>query len=302
SSLIYLTSDISCVYIASVCVWGKMSSQAEVLMEKVGNAGVITLNRSIALNLIRLSHYLGYLSLGPWTHKETDIVIIKGASGKAFCAGGDIRAVTEAGKVGDPLGKDFFREEYILNNTIGTCPNHKPYVALIDGITMGGGVGLSVHGRFRVATEKTLFAMLETAIGKTLCRLHLKKLRKFLKFSGSVIVSGQSCRKGLLGPQVPMVQTKAHTVSRTKGRSQIDAVGLDTGLTKMSPTSLKRTFKQLQEGSGERCFWQYAIDCFVCLVLVDKHHGPKWRPSTLEVSEQSVDDYFLPLGEHDLKL
>uniref|UniRef100_A0AAZ3RQ24 3-hydroxyisobutyryl-CoA hydrolase n=1 Tax=Oncorhynchus tshawytscha TaxID=74940 RepID=A0AAZ3RQ24_ONCTS len=73
-------------------------------------------------------------------------------------------------------------------------------------------------------------------------------------------------------------------------------------LAKMSPTSLKRTFKQLQEGSGERCFWQYAIDCFVCLVLVDKHHGPKWRPSTLEVSEQSVDDYFLPLGEHDLKL
>uniref|UniRef100_A0A8C8I9Q5 3-hydroxyisobutyryl-CoA hydrolase n=1 Tax=Oncorhynchus tshawytscha TaxID=74940 RepID=A0A8C8I9Q5_ONCTS len=253
-SILRNTHDFACVYIASVCVWGKMSSQAEVLMEKVGNAGVITLNRSIALNLIRLSHYLGYLSLGPWTHKETDIVIIKGASGKAFCAGGDIRAVTEAGKVGDPLGKDFFREEYILNNTIGTCPNHKPYVALIDGITMGGGVGLSVHGRFRVATEKTLFAMLETAIGKTLCR-----------------------HRPLPSPEVHI-------------------------LAKMSPTSLKRTFKQLQEGSGERCFWQYAIDCFVCLVLVDKHHGPKWRPSTLEVSEQSVDDYFLPLGEHDLKL
>ncbi|CDQ57851.1 unnamed protein product [Oncorhynchus mykiss] len=112
-----------------------MSSQSEVLMEKVGNAGVITLNRSKALNLIRLSHYLGYLSLGPWTHKETDIVIIKGAGGKAFCAGGDIRAVTEAGKVGDPLGKEDFREEYILNNTIGTY--QKPYVALIGGITMG---------------------------------------------------------------------------------------------------------------------------------------------------------------------
>ncbi|CAB1346717.1 unnamed protein product, partial [Coregonus sp. 'balchen'] len=70
------------------------------------------------------------------TDKETDIVIIKGAGGKAFCAGGDIRAVTEAGKVGGPFGKDFFREEYILNNTIGTY--QKPYVALIDGITMGG--------------------------------------------------------------------------------------------------------------------------------------------------------------------
>uniref|UniRef100_A0A673YMK7 3-hydroxyisobutyryl-CoA hydrolase n=1 Tax=Salmo trutta TaxID=8032 RepID=A0A673YMK7_SALTR len=75
-------------------------------------------------------------------------------------------------------------------------------------------------------------------------------------------------------------------------------------LAKMSPTSLKITFKQLQEGScrlNQACM--YAIDCFVCLVLVDKHHSPKWRPSTLEeVSEQSVDDYFLPLGEHDLKL
>ncbi|XP_038550943.1 3-hydroxyisobutyryl-CoA hydrolase, mitochondrial-like [Micropterus salmoides] len=63
-------------------------------------------------------------------------MIIKGAGGKAFCAGGDIRAVTEAGKVGDSLAEDFFREEYILNNAIGAC--RKPYIALIDGITMGG--------------------------------------------------------------------------------------------------------------------------------------------------------------------
>lgn len=144
-----------------------MSSHAgsEVLLEKVGIAGVITLNRPKALNALNLPMIRHiYPQLKKWEKdSEIDLVIIKGAGGKAFCAGGDIRAVTDAGKVGDPLAQDFFKEEYMLNNAIGTYT--KPYVALIDGITMGGGVGLSVHGRFRVATEKTLFAMPETAIG-----------------------------------------------------------------------------------------------------------------------------------------
>ncbi|XP_056294064.1 3-hydroxyisobutyryl-CoA hydrolase, mitochondrial isoform X1 [Pseudoliparis swirei] len=144
-----------------------MSSQVEpeVLLERVGSAGVITINRPKALNALNLAMVRQiYPQLKKWDNdNETAIVIIKGAGGKAFCAGGDIIAVTESGKVGDPLAEDFFREEYILNNAIGEC--RKPYIALIEGITMGGGVGLSVHGRFRVATEKTLFAMPETAIG-----------------------------------------------------------------------------------------------------------------------------------------
>ncbi|XP_068184645.1 3-hydroxyisobutyryl-CoA hydrolase, mitochondrial isoform X1 [Antennarius striatus] len=144
-----------------------MSSQVEpeVLMQKVGNAGVITINRPQVLNALNLTIIRQmYPQLKNWENdNEINIVIIKGAGGKAFCAGGDIREVTEAGKVGGSLAQDFFREEYILNNAIGKYK--KPYIALIDGITMGGGVGLSVHGRFRVATEKTLFAMPETAIG-----------------------------------------------------------------------------------------------------------------------------------------
>ncbi|CAL8387647.1 unnamed protein product, partial [Gadus morhua 'NCC'] len=141
------------------------ASAPEVLLEKVGRAGVITLNRPKAMNALNLTMTrLLYPQLKEWeTDEQTDIVIIKGAGGRAFCAGGDIIAVTEAGKSGDPLAQDFFREEYVLNNTIGMYK--KPYIALIDGITMGGGVGLSVHGRFRVATEKTVFAMPETAIG-----------------------------------------------------------------------------------------------------------------------------------------
>uniref|UniRef100_A0A8C5EVQ3 3-hydroxyisobutyryl-CoA hydrolase n=1 Tax=Gouania willdenowi TaxID=441366 RepID=A0A8C5EVQ3_GOUWI len=109
-----------------------MSSQVEsgVLLEKVGRVGVITMNRPKVLNALNLTM---------------------------------IRAIADTGKAGSSLSEIFFREEYILNNAIGTC--RKPYIAIIDGITMGGCVGLSVHGRFRVATEKTMFAMPETAIG-----------------------------------------------------------------------------------------------------------------------------------------
>ncbi|KAM9189576.1 3-hydroxyisobutyryl-CoA hydrolase, mitochondrial isoform 2-T2 [Mergus octosetaceus] len=140
-------------------------SSDEVLLEKKGGAGIITLNRPKALNALNLSMIQQiYPQIKAWEQDpETFLIIIKGTGGKAFCAGGDIRAITDAGKVGDKLAQDFFREEYTLNNAIGTCK--KPYVALIDGITMGGGVGLSVHGHFRVATERTLFAMPETAIG-----------------------------------------------------------------------------------------------------------------------------------------
>ena len=94
---------------------------------------------------------------------QLDHSVDAGAGEKAFCAGGDIRAVTEAGRAGEPLAQEFFRQEYQLNHAISAFP--KPYVAIIDGITMGGGVGLSVHSPFRVATERTLFAMPETFIG-----------------------------------------------------------------------------------------------------------------------------------------
>ncbi|KAM6934522.1 3-hydroxyisobutyryl-CoA hydrolase, mitochondrial [Xenentodon cancila] len=144
-----------------------MSSRAEpdVLLEKVGRAGLITLNRPKVLNALNLNMIqLIYPQLKKWeTDNETDLVIIKGTGGKAFCAGGDIRAIVEEVKSGDFSVPNFFHAEYNLNNAIGTC--RKPYIAIIDGITMGGGVGLSIHGRYRVATEKTVFAMPETAIG-----------------------------------------------------------------------------------------------------------------------------------------
>ena len=85
--------------------------------------------------------------------------MLLGNGEKAFCAGGDVKAATETPRT----GQEFFRKEYMTNGLIGSYKI--PYIAFIDGIVMGGGVGLSVHGHYRIATERTLFAMPETQIG-----------------------------------------------------------------------------------------------------------------------------------------
>lgn len=140
------------------------SSEAEkfVLLDRHNNKGVITLNRPKALNALNLEMAQRLeAGLRVWDNdSQINMVVIKSASEKAFCAGGDVKAITTAGP---EEGKKFFRQEYTLNNVIGALS--VPYVALIDGIVMGGGCGLSVHGNFRVVTEKALFAMPETAIG-----------------------------------------------------------------------------------------------------------------------------------------
>lgn len=136
-----------------------MSSQeSDVLFETLNNAGIITLNRPKALNSLNYSMVSKLLpKLQEW-EKSKHLVIIKGAGEKAFCAGGDIKAAIDTVE-----GPQFFFTEYNVNYLIGKYKI--PYIAFVDGITMGGGLGLSVHGRYRVATEKTMIAMPETKIG-----------------------------------------------------------------------------------------------------------------------------------------
>lgn len=138
----------------------------EILFEAKSGVGLVTLNRPQALNALTLGMVRGLdAQLRAWVgDPAVHCVVIQGAGDRAFCAGGDIRALYEAGKSKTgTLTADFYREEYRLNRLIKRYP--KPYVALIDGVVMGGGVGLSVHGSHRVATERTLFAMPETGIG-----------------------------------------------------------------------------------------------------------------------------------------
>uniref|UniRef100_A0A8C6XHA3 3-hydroxyisobutyryl-CoA hydrolase n=1 Tax=Naja naja TaxID=35670 RepID=A0A8C6XHA3_NAJNA len=351
---------------------------AEVLLEKRGCAGIITMNRPKVLNALTLSMIRQiYPQLKKWEQDpETYLILIKGAGEKVFCAGGDIKAISEAGKHGGRLTKDLFREEYILNNATGTCK--KPYVALIDGITMGGGVGLSVHGHFRVATERTVFAMPETAIGLFpdvgggyfLPRLP-GKLGYFLALTGfrlrgrDVHAAGiathfveaekmaalekdlielisptkanvadvldfyhKECKldqekEFILGEHMDKINSlfsansMEEIVQNLKKDGSPFALDQLKTIAKMSPTSLKITFRQLKEGASlnlqdvftmeyrlsQACMRGHDFYEGVRAVLIDKDQSPKWKPAVLEeVTDELLDSCFKSLGSDDLKL
>jgi len=133
--------------------------------EKRGALGLLTLNRPAALNA--LSHGMIRTLAAQLAHWADDgeigVVAIRGAGDRGFCAGGDIRAVQQSVVAGTGEGALLLRDEYHLNATIGAF--RKPFVALLHGITMGGGAGVSVHGRYRLADASLDFAMPETGIG-----------------------------------------------------------------------------------------------------------------------------------------
>ena len=143
-----------------------MPDETSVIARRDRRAGRILLNRPAALNALDLPMIRAITAaLAEWRDDPTvHLVIIEGAGPRAFCAGGDIRALRQHQLDGQRAPIDaFFTEEYALNAVIAAFP--KPYVALIDGICMGGGIGVSVHAPYRVATEHARFAMPETAIG-----------------------------------------------------------------------------------------------------------------------------------------
>ena len=137
----------------------------QIHFEVFGNLGKITLNRPGALNALTTEMCKAMIkTMQAWEDDDRiGAVLVEGAGDRAFCAGGDIVMLQESAKAGDPRAEEFWRTEYALNELIHRYK--KPYIAMIDGIVMGGGVGLSVHGRLRVAGDNTLFAMPETGIG-----------------------------------------------------------------------------------------------------------------------------------------
>ena len=154
----------------------KTEKKNEIIAERRGSAGLITLNRPKALNALSLGMVRELLAtLLAWQDDPAvQLVAIRGSNkiGRpgtpealfgGFCAGGDIRYFHQAVMVGDASLEDFFTEEYRLNHLIHTYP--KPYVAFMDGIVMGGGMGLSQGAKLRIVTEHTKMAMPETNIG-----------------------------------------------------------------------------------------------------------------------------------------
>ncbi len=140
-------------------------SEGDLIVRREGSAGIIRLNRPKAINAMTLEMSLGIDAALDRFEADSAIalVLLEGAGERGLCAGGDIRGLYESSRAGGDLGKRFWRQEYIMNARIAKYP--KPYVAFMDGLVMGGGVGLSGHGRHRVVTEKTKLAMPEAGLG-----------------------------------------------------------------------------------------------------------------------------------------
>jgi enoyl-CoA hydratase len=361
-----------------------MSGSEEILLGHEGGIATLMINRPKALNALTLDNYRRFVpSLDAWAEDPSiHAVVVRGAGERAFCAGGDVRAVYEAGRGinGDrDLPAVFFREEYELIRRIHHFP--KPYIAIIDGITMGGGAGISVNGAYRIATERTLFAMPETAIGLfpdvgatrflNRCPGHVGR---YLGLTGARLEAADALYCGFTTHFVPhervteLVEGLGRLAWETGSeRGQIDAAltrfakdpgpaplaalrsaidrcfaggtveeildalaaesiagGADAGwaaearaglLTK-SPTSLKITLRQLIIGRDydleaalalEYRLTQHVMAAHdfyegVRAMLIDKDQDPRWRPATLvEVSDDIVESYFVPIGERELR-
>jgi enoyl-CoA hydratase len=177
--------------------------ESHVHAEKIGALGLLTLARPQALNALTQGMIDDLHSqLTAWAADQTIKAVAIRGEGRGFCAGGDIRAVRQAVVDGSDAGAAFLHDEYLLNALIGAYP--KPYIALMHGIVMGGGAGVSVHGRYRLADPGITFAMPETGIGfipdvgasHFLSRLP-DNIGMYLALSGARIGAGDALAIGL---------------------------------------------------------------------------------------------------------
>lgn len=193
------------------------SAAAPVLFKREGRVGRITLDRPRALHALTLQMIQTVdLALETWRDDPAvNLVVIEASGERAFCAGGDVRSVRDWVLEGRLQDVDaFFVAEYTLNRTVARYT--KPYIALIDGICMGGGMGLSVHGSARVATENASFAMPETQIGlfpDVGASYFLPRLRgrfgMYLGLTGARIGAADACWLGLATHFMPRASLPA---------------------------------------------------------------------------------------------
>ena len=137
----------------------------DVIIEQQGRGGRMRLNRPKAIHALNLTMCTAMLAaLQRWEQDNSvDVILLDHSEGRGFCAGGDIRMLAESGASDGVAARQFFHTEYQLNHKLFIYP--KPVIAFMDGITMGGGVGISAPARYRIATENTRLAMPETGIG-----------------------------------------------------------------------------------------------------------------------------------------
>lgn len=262
-------------------------TESEILFQVRGSVGVVTLNRPKALNALTLAMCEAFdRQLAAWARDPAvRAILVKGAGARAFCAGGDVRAIWEAGKAGEPLTADFFRAEYRLNRRIHTLA--KPYVALVDGITMGGGVGISVHGSHRIATEHTVFSMPETGIGLFpdvggtyfLPRL-AGHLGLYLGLTGARLKAADTCHAGIATEYMPAARLDALEAALAAADWGEDPNGaVDRAVAGFAadpgPAPL-----DAHRATIDRCFAGESVEAILAALEAGAEHDP-WAAATL---------------------
>jgi enoyl-CoA hydratase len=225
-----------------------VADEAEILFEERGAAGIVTLNRPQALNALNLRMVLALRAqLYAWAGKPAITrVVIRAMGERAFSAGGDLREIYDlhrAGKTEEALG--FWRSEYPMNAAIKRYP--KPYVALVDGIVMGGGVGVSMHGDFRVAGDRFRFAMPEVGIGffpdvgATFLLPRLPgKVGTYLALTGARIDAGDAIALKLATDRVPSGQFPHLVDALARGQDVAGTIAAFTVKPEAPPLSPRR--------------------------------------------------------------
>ncbi|WP_069811347.1 enoyl-CoA hydratase/isomerase family protein [Streptomyces sp. TP-A0874] len=343
-------------------------SADSVLLRTEGRAAYLTLNRPKALNA--LTHAMVRSideALTAWEEDPAvETVVLTGAGERGLCAGGDIRAIYEDALAGGGTSPAFWRDEYRLNARIARYP--KPYVAVMDGIVMGGGVGVSAHGGCRIVTERSRIAMPETGIGFApdvggtyLLSRAPGELGTHLALTGTPVGAADALLCGLADHFVPTrrlpellerlaasplpealtglvepapegrldgarewidhcyaAPTVAEIVERLLASGVPAAKEAAATLQGRAPTALKVTLRAVRQARGmetlEAALRQdYRTSCAALSTpdlaegiraqVIDKDRQPRWSPATLaEVTDEHVERYFAPLGEHELRL
>lgn len=207
--------------------------EGPVLVFRHGALGRIRLNRPNQLNSLNVEMVGLVMEALDRFEAEDEVVavLIDGSGDRGLCAGGDIRAMYDAGRAGSNEGAGFLRAEYELDSRIANFP--KPYIAFMDGIVMGGGIGVSVHGRHRIVTERSRLAMPEVGIGfvpDVGGTWYLGKapgeLGTYLAMTGESFAAGDAIQLGFADRMIPSgkLEDLVEALGKVETSAQIDAI------------------------------------------------------------------------------
>lgn len=264
----------------------------DIIFTREQHVGVITLNRVQALNALTLPMILAtQQQLHDWQNDaHIHAVVIQAAPGRAFCAGGDVRSLYDAGPNNTAQQMQFFWHEYRLNHFIHHFD--KPYIALMDGVTMGGGVGVSLHGSHPVATERFIFAMPETSIGffPDIGASHLlsrcpSRFGVYLGLTGNRLGSLDAHALGLVKQVVPADQLQNVLADLIEADLSHDAhARVDACLQRFAMPMHPAPILELQQ-AVQACFSHNDIDLImVALNKVDSD----WHRETMAILQQKA--------------